>query len=118
MSKEIELLNKAIEELKEKDAEIEKLKHLLWDCHYLIRMRRSDDAAELIVKKLNPDAIKRRPTPEKEPEPTDLSEQLRQVAGHAITSGERKLIRMAALVLDRQAEELKQLKGEQNEQSD
>jgi len=39
---------------------IERLEKLIWDCHYLINTNKSREASELIIKTLNPEAIKRR----------------------------------------------------------
>lgn len=56
----------------------EQLVKLLWDCHYLICTGEGYVATELIIEKLNPDAIKRRPKIEVPPEAPGLTKKIRQ----------------------------------------
>jgi len=71
---------------------IEELKHLLWDCHYIITyLGEPDSAADLIVEKLNPEALKCRlkpPTGEwDEPEPSgELVKELRNAWNEFLTT--------------------------------
>lgn len=59
-AEEIQNIDFTRKKIEQAAARIEKLEKLIWDVHYLINTKKTHDASELIIEKLNPDALKRR----------------------------------------------------------